>query len=216
MERNISNKYLEELNEIKENVLSGRIKLLDLQLIPIFNKLKNSLTVENLEGHSKAYTDACILLEEKFEELKNLINTSEMERRLRAFLEKEPSDAVLINLFNGAWKKPFSIDMMAFNFLEKSKNLLCRESKAPIEIKHEEIEPVEDLFIVEIMEKDFTVRMMDYYEEVRQKVPCSFNEIFENETNKVNVYKKFVYLMHLIQSGRIKYQEETDFIYVME
>ena len=64
----------EELNKkieiIKEDVLSGKTSLLELELNPLFHDLKDSLSIFNIENYSLTYKNACELLVEKFEELK--------------------------------------------------------------------------------------------------------------------------------------------------
>ena len=40
--------------------------------------------------------------------------------------------------------------------------------------------------------------------------------IFEDEEDDIKLCKKFVYLLHLLQSGLVNYQKETNFIYIIK
>jgi len=64
----------EEINKrialIKEDVLLGKINLLELQLNPIFNEIKNSISISNIENYSQSFNNAVELLNRKFEELR--------------------------------------------------------------------------------------------------------------------------------------------------
>ena len=72
----IEDNILEELNSkiknIHDEILEGKVSLLDLELVPLFNQIKDTLNVDNLDKYSKSYINACGLLNQKFEELKNL------------------------------------------------------------------------------------------------------------------------------------------------
>lgn len=205
---------MQQIDDIRNRVLSGEIKILDYQLIPVFDELRKSLNVDTIDGHSKAYSTACILLENKLEELKNLISSSEMERKLVEFLENQPSDVLIAKVFNNCWKKPLVIERLSYDFLKYSKDLLCKDKTPKKEIQHEEYSPPTEDYIIKIQKQNFTEEMTNYFESIRHKLPCTFNELFEDEPNRITACQNFVFLMHLIQYGKIHYQKETDHLYL--
>jgi len=75
----------EEINKkialIREDVISGKINLLELQLTPIFGNIKNSISIYNIENYSQSYKNAVELLNRKFEELKNLLSSLDIEKK---------------------------------------------------------------------------------------------------------------------------------------
>jgi hypothetical protein len=212
--------FSEELNEkiegIQKKVYSGEITLLNLELVPIFNSLKNSVTVNNIDRYSKPYREACGLLDQKFNELKKLLGSSTIEKTFLEYLESNPKDEDIVQLFDNCWRSIFYLDTLSIHFLELSKNLLCREKENSIIAETIEMEESDEEFVVKIPKHKFTEKMMNYFLQIKEKLPCSFDTLFEDEENDISLCKNFVYILHLLQSGFVKYQEETNFIYLEE
>ena len=84
--------FSEEINKkigiIKEEVLSGKINLLNLELNPIFSDIKDSLSIFNIENYSESYKNACELLIRKFEELRNLLSSLDIEKTFFDYLKE--------------------------------------------------------------------------------------------------------------------------------
>ena len=55
---------------------------------------------------------------------------------------------------------------------------------------------------------------MRFYNSIQKKLPCSLEDIFEDYTEQEIIYENFVYLLHLLQLGKIKYLKETNVIYL--
>ena len=55
---------------------------------------------------------------------------------------------------------------------------------------------------------------MKFLKKIEKKMPCPIDDIFKGDVDQVKVYENFVYLLHLLQAGLIKYQNETEFIYL--
>ena len=64
--------FSEEINKkiekIKDDVLLGKINLLELELNPIFIDIKDSLNIFNIKNYSHSYVNVCELLERNFKE----------------------------------------------------------------------------------------------------------------------------------------------------
>ena len=212
--------FSEELNqkieEIQRKVYSGEISLLDLELVPIFENLKNTLTERNLDNYSKPYKDACGLLDLKFTELKNLLGASLIEKIFLEYLQKTPTEEEILQLFDNCWREVFYLDIISYNFLEFSKDLLCREREIIPEVEPIEMDHTKGEFVVKIPQHKFTEKMMMYYSKIKDKLPCSIDTLFKDELDDINLCKDFVYLLHLLQSGIVQYQKETNFIYIKE
>ena len=56
--------------------------------------------------------------------------------------------------------------------------------------------------------------MTEYFNGIKDKLPCSFNDIFGKEKIQEKIYENFVYLLHLLQLGKIKYENETKTLYI--
>ena len=56
--------------------------------------------------------------------------------------------------------------------------------------------------------------MMNYFNTIKKKLPCSIDTLFEDEINDIILCTDFVYLLHLLQSGIVNYQKETNFVYI--
>jgi len=61
----------------------------------------------------------------------------------------------------------------------------------------------------------FTTLLVSF-ELIKRKLPCSYDMIFEDENNQIKLFEHFVYLLHLLQLGKIKYQKESNFLYLKE
>ncbi|MBD3214622.1 MAG: hypothetical protein GF311_18570 [Candidatus Lokiarchaeota archaeon] len=203
-----------KIRSVFDKVHAGEISLLDYELVPIFQELKDSLNTSNLDNYSKTYVEACNLLDKKFEELKELLNSLDEEKKFLEYLESEPSDSEISALFMDCWIKTFHSPILSYNFLEESKDRLIRERTSPLVIEHLQAEKSNEKFILELPKHKFTEKMMNFFETIKDTLPCSFYEVFGEETNQLELYKQFVYLLHLLQIGKIQYQMETNTLYL--
>ncbi|TFG30498.1 MAG: hypothetical protein EU532_00910 [Promethearchaeota archaeon] len=214
----IVNDITEELNkkiqEVQKKILSGEIKLLDLELVTLFDELKDALTVQNLEKSSLTYKNACVLLNQKFDELKSMLSSLESEKQFITYLNSNPSDLELFDLLNECWRKIFTIDTISLDFLELSQKRLGIDREGSITIEHLHKAKIKEKFLLEIPKHKFTEKMMKFFDTIRERLPCLLEYIFEDYTNQEIIYENFVYLLHLLQLGKLKYLKETNIIYV--
>jgi len=210
----ISNTLDLKIKEIRKAVLLGKIHLLNTELVPIFQELKNSLDQSNLSTHSKTYINACKLLNDKFEELRSLLSSLDNEEKFKQYLDSKPSDIEIYSLFENCWRHVFESDELSFNFLEESKEKLLGRNYDPIKIEHLETLKKKGNFILEAPSHRFTELMTEFYQKIRERLPCSFDEVFDGLENQVEIYEKFIYILHLLQLGKIKYQKDTHTLYI--
>ena len=205
------NKKIESIND---DVLSGKINLLDLELIPIFSDIKDSLSIFNIENYSESYVNACELLNRKFEELRNLLSSLDIDKKFMDFLKENPEEGEIIEIFNGCWNNYFEIEALSLNFLEYAKNRFCKEKTMDFTIEHLNKERSDYEFLLEIPKLKFTEKVNAFFNNIRNKLPCYFEEVFEKDIDQLKIYEQFVYLLHLLQLGKLKYQKETNTLYV--
>ena len=205
------NKKIESIND---DVLSGKINLLDLELIPIFSDIKDSLSIFNIENYSESYVNACELLNRKFEELRNLLSSLDIEKKFIEFLKKNPEEDKIIEIFNGCWNNYFELDALSLNFLEYAENRFCKEKTMDFTIEHVNKERSDYEFILEIPKLKFTEKVNAFFNKIRNKLPCYFEEVFEENIDQLKIYEQFVYLLHLLQLGKLKYEKNTNTLYV--
>ena len=210
--------FSEELNNriesIKNKVLAGKISLLDVELVSIFENLKDSLTIYNISKYSSTYKSAFQLLSQKFEELKIFLSYLDNQDKFLKFLKSNPKDIEIYQLFEDCWRDPFIIDTLSLEFLEYSKDRLVTKKPEPLKIEHLDKINLKETFLLEIPEKRFTDKMLAFFNSIKDKLPCSYEEIFEDESDQQKIFENFVYLLHLLQLGKIKYQKETNFLYL--
>ncbi|TET55675.1 MAG: hypothetical protein E3J52_12920 [Promethearchaeota archaeon] len=210
--------FSEEINNkietIKNRVLSGEISLLEIELVPIFENLKDSLTIYNISKYSRTYKSAFQLLSQKFEELKIFLSYLDNQDKFLKFLKANPRDIEIYQVFEDCWREPFNIDALSLKFLEYSKERLVLEKGEPLKIEPIEKIKLKEDFILEIPEKRFTEKMLAFFNIIKDKLPCSYEEIFEDELDQMKIFENFVYILHLLQLGKIKYQKETNFLYL--
>lgn len=204
----------EKIEEIQSKVLSGDINLLEVELVPIFENLKDSLNIRNINKYSKSYENAFQLLTRKFEELKILINDLDRKEGFLDFLKGNPKESEISKLLDNCWIKPFVITSLSLEFLEASFDKLNIEKNNQNVIEHIDRIKVTQDFLLEVPEQKFTEKMLDFFNHIMNKLPCSFEEIFEDEQDQIKIYEKFVYILHLLQIGKVKYQKETNFLYI--
>ncbi|MFX1237712.1 MAG: hypothetical protein ACFFAS_20045 [Promethearchaeota archaeon] len=208
-------KISRKIDDLQKKVLLGKINLLDYELVPLFDELKKSITIQNLDLNSKSYKNACDLLDKKFGELKNLLSSKDSQEKFLQYLEFNPDELEIASLFNGCWSEPFNLSSMSLSFLRLSKNKLSKKKRKGLIIK-----PVmrsnaqTGKFILEVPEQKFTDNMMDFFNSIIAKLPCFFEDIFEDDEDQIVIYEKFVYILHLLQSNKIKYQKETNTLYI--
>ncbi|MFX0038917.1 MAG: hypothetical protein ACFFCY_10215 [Promethearchaeota archaeon] len=210
--------FSEEINKkieiVKERVLTGELSLLDIELVSLFQNIKDSLNIYNINRYSITFENAFQLLTQKFEELKIFLNYLDNKDKFLTFLKTNPKDSDIYNLFNDCWRNPFTIDTLSLKFLEYSKDRLVSEKEIPLTIEPIEKIDVKENFLLEIPDKKFTEKMMAFFEKIKDRLPCSYDEIFIDEDEQLKIYENFVFLLHLLQLGKIKYQKETKFLYL--
>jgi len=213
----IEDNILEELNrkikDIHDDILEGKISLLDLELVPMFNQIKDSLNIDNLDKHSLIYKNTCELLNQKFDELKKLLSSLDTQEKFAKYLNTNPTDVEIYELFDGCWNKIFTLETLSINFLEISKEKLSKLIKKSYSIEHLQKKDEGGVFILEVPKLKFSEKMTEFFNSIQSKLPCSFDEIFEGDSDQIKIFEKFVYLLHLLQLGKIKYQKETNTLY---
>ena len=213
-----SKDFSEEINNtietIKNRVLSGEISLLEIDLVPIFENLKDSLTIYNISKYSRTYKSAFQLLSQKFEELKIFLSYLDNQDKFLKFLKANPRDIEIYQVFEDCWREPFNINALSLKFLEYSKERLVLEKGKPLKIEPIDKIKLKEDFLLEIPEKRFTERMLAFFNIIKDKLPCTYEEIFEDELDQMKIFENFVYILHLLQMGKIKYQKETNFLYL--
>jgi hypothetical protein len=204
----------DQLVQIKHDILRGKISLLELELNPIFQEIIDSVSTTNIFQYSHLYKETNDILYKKFEELKTLLIRMDNEQKYLDFLKKSPSDSEIAFLFTGCWCRPFYIGCLSLNFLQGSQKKLSIRNRGSIKIK--ELSRVESKgqFLLEIPMQKFTEKMNAYFTSISDKLPCSLDELFDNETDQLVIYENFIYLLHLLQLGQIKYQKETKTFYI--
>ncbi|MFW9771364.1 MAG: hypothetical protein ACFFEO_04250 [Candidatus Thorarchaeota archaeon] len=210
--------YYEEINrkikKLKMEMLSGKLSLLSFELDPIFQDLKDSLNTYNIDNYSALYKEACFLLNQKFEELKSFLKLLENDKLFFNFLDLNPSDQDISLLFNGCWRMIFNIETISINFLAESDKRYSKERNKIIQVEHLKRQKVNSEFLLEIAHHNFTEKMSLYFEKIKSKLPCKFEDIFENDKDQGEIFENFVYLLHLLQLNKIKYQKETESLYM--
>jgi len=209
----VSVEIIDQIEQIRNEVFSGKLSLIDLKLSPIFQKLKNTLNVKNLISYSKPFEGACALLSEKFEELQNLLNTIQDDEIFIKFLEKNPSDELVTSFFLKSWREIFYLESMSLKFLNYSNNRFSHERKMIGTIEHLQIQDQKENFLLHIPEYEFTEKMERYFNQISQLLPCKFEELFASENDQIKIYENFVFVLHLIQLGILKYDKEENIVY---
>ncbi|MFX1469195.1 MAG: hypothetical protein ACFFB8_11070 [Promethearchaeota archaeon] len=210
----LSEEINRKIEDIKIRVLSGELSILEIELVSIFENLKDSLNIYNINTYSTTYKRVFQLLSQKFEELKIFLSYLDNQDKFLQFLRMNPSDYEVFQLFGDCWREPFIIDKISIKFLEYSRDRLIKEKGIPLII-----EPIDKVksktnFLLEIPEQKFTEKMLAFFNSIKDKLPCSYDEIFEDEVDQIKIFENFVFLLHLLQLNKIKYQKETNFLYL--
>jgi hypothetical protein len=203
-----------KIKKIEDGILAGKINLLNLELVPIFKDLKASLNQLNLSSHSKVYIKACGLLDKKFEELKSLLSSLDNEERFNKYLQSNPSDIEIYALFRECWRGNFELSPLSLRFLQESREKLLDKTFEKYTIEHLEKEKRKGNFVLETPTRKFTEMMNSFYESIVDLLPCTFDEIFQNLDDQIEIYEKFIYILHLLQLKKLKYQNETGTLYI--
>jgi hypothetical protein len=213
-ELDLSDKINKRIALIKDDVLSGKINLLELQLNPIFSEIKNSISIHNIENYSQSYKNAVELLNDKFEELKNLLSSLDIEKKFEDFLKTHPNEDQISDIFRGCWRETFHFEPISLKFLDYASNRYIRERKTHYTIEHLTREKTNDQFLLEVPKYKYTEKISAFYDKIKKKLPCFFEDVFDNELDQIEIYEQFVYLLHLLQLGKIKYQKDTNTLYI--
>ncbi len=213
-EVDLSEKINKRIALIKDDVLTGKINLLELQLNPIFSEIKNSISIYNIENYSQSYKNAVELLNDKFEELKNLLSSLDIEKKFEDFMKTHPNEDQISDLFRGCWKEPFHLEPISLKFLDYASNRYTKIRITNFPIEHLTKEETNDQFLIEVPRYKYTEKISSFYDKIKKKLPCFFEDVFDNELDQIEIYEQFVYLLHLLQLGKIKYQKDTNTLYI--
>jgi chromatin segregation and condensation protein Rec8/ScpA/Scc1 (kleisin family) len=203
-----------QLDKIRNDIISGKISLLELELSSIFQKINETLNVKNLLNYSKPFESTCELLEDKFNELKKLLNTINSDKLFNDYLKKKsPNDNEIYSLLSKTWRNPFVIESISLEFLKYSNSRFSKEKKEIKSIDHIFKEVYGGNFYIQIPEKKFTEKMDIYLNKIYPLLPCKFQDLFDNENDQIKIYEKFVYILHLLQLGILKFNKESSLVY---
>ncbi|MHA1724227.1 MAG: hypothetical protein ACTSYC_03240 [Promethearchaeota archaeon] len=206
--------FQEELKEIEKRVKEGEISLLEFELVPIFSRLNALISPENLEPSIDLFQEACLILHQKFQEFKLILESMDSPHKLMEYIKQEPSETEILSLIRECWIDPFFLSSLSLDFLLESKKKLEYRSRQAKSFEQLELIIKKENFLLEISEESFTDKMNAYYNKIINKLPCSFEVIFENEHDQITIYEHFVYILHLIQLKKIKYQKYTRMLYI--
>ncbi len=204
-----------KIDEIQKQVKSGKINILNYELVSIFTELQKTINVNYLDKNSKTYMKACNLLEKKFEELRKLLGSLDNEKKFIEYLKLDPDDGEINQLFDMCWRTTFNLDPLSLEFLEASRKKLGKLEKKSYNIEHLKMSRKSgEYFILSVPEQGFSDHLLEFYDSTIEKLPCFFDEIFDGEHDQIKIYEKFVYILHLLQLGKIKFQKETNTLYI--
>ena len=212
-EQDISTEIIDEIERIKTDIFSGKLSIIDLELSPIFHRLKDSLNINNLIKYSRPFEGACGLLSDKFEELQRLLNTLDNEGVFTNFLKKSTSDEEIVSLFRKSWRELFHLESISLKFLNYSNVRYSQERKAIEAIEHLQGQKNKGDFLLRIPAHKFSEKMQCYFDQIINLLPCKFEDLFANEKDQLRLYEDFVYVLHLIQLGIIKFNKEKNLVY---
>ena len=216
MEKNNSSapSIIEEIQEIFEIIHRGSKHALSVDLNPIFQKFKRSINTQNLNESSSAFSKLCNIIETKFNELQIYLALFGQEKKFLGFLESNPSDIEIFNLFKGCWYKPFNLDVLSLDFLEGSKDSLESRIREGYIIENLEIPQKDENFLLEMPSSSFQEIIENYFNKISEKLPCNMEDLFEDIEKQEDKFEKFIMILHLLQNGLIRYQKQTNFIYI--
>jgi len=137
----------------------------------------------------------------------------DIEKKFEDFLKTHPNENQISDLFLGCWRKTFHLEPISLNFLDYASNRYIKEKITNFPIEHLIREKTDGQFLLEIPKYKFTEKINAFYDRIKKKLPCFFEDVFDNELNQIEVYEQFVYLLHLLQLGKIKYQKDTNTLY---
>ena len=95
----------------------------------------------------------------------------------------------IYDIFEGCWNHNFELEPLSFNFLEYSLVRFCKEKTIDLGIEHLNKERSDYQFLLEIPKLKFTEKVNKFLDEIRNKLPCYFEEVFENEKDQIKIYE---------------------------
>jgi hypothetical protein len=85
-------------------------------------------------------------------------------------------------MFNSCWNINFELDAVYLNFLEYALNRFCKKKSMDLKIEHLNKVKSDYQFLLK-----FTERVNALFNKIRNKLPCFFEDIFENETDQLKI-----------------------------
>jgi len=200
-------------NQIK----SGQIKPIDINLIPIFKKFQElNLSTPEIQNNIEYFIktlDTFLNAEEifrlKIDQIKEFIQKLDDKSIIVQFLQRFANDEnILEKLVNKSMNIPFTLDNITSNYLTDSFNRWTKPRSICIHEEFTEPPKTEKLdssnFQNETFNFDVVKEIEKYYFEIKSKLPCSLNDIIIQHENIEEAFMHFTYILHLIQDKKIK------------
>jgi hypothetical protein len=203
----------ERVREIMKMVLAGDLSLLDFELKPLFREIRDSVNPKSINNYASTYSEMLDLLERKYNEFQDLINQINSDDLFLRFLEKNPNDDIISDCFTGCWRKAFTLRTVSLKGLSKYFDRFTSSHKEFIDIQHINRSTKKGEYIFFVPKESFSEKMMDFYTVLVEKLPCDYDDLFKYEKNQLVIFENFVYLLHLLQIGKVKFQKETNILY---
>ena len=132
---------------------------------PIFSDIKDSLSIFNIENYSESYKNACELLIRKFEELRNLLSSLDIEKTFFDYLKENPKE---MEKFEMKFRQMFTkLTRLQFGEVLPKECAICK-TNIDLQIHHIR-------YVYPIKKKDLVRLCRQHHTEEHQKItPTQF------------------------------------------
>jgi hypothetical protein len=198
---------------MRSYVSSGEISLIDQQLGPIFDSLRQLLTEDDLSKGLEILQNSTLFLTEKLDEINRFISQLSQREKYLRFLQQNPSDERLAGILSSVWNQPMRLFPFSIQFLHQSYTQLVQNK--PIRRFFHSGEVLESPSVKPTMKIDdkaaeFEIEMNMFYDELHSKLPLNLTEILSPYTEPEAYYTHFSYLLHLLYLGKLFFDRTTN------
>ena len=109
---------------------------------------------------------------------------------INRFAKTKKQNSVIVyiqDLFKESWREIFLLDTLSLDFLMYADKRFSKESEQAIFVEHLTRQGSTEDFIIEIPKQQFTEKLEGFFAEIIKKLPCFFEDIFEDEQDQIRL-----------------------------
>ena len=202
---------LERTTQLKHQMESKHISLIEEELKSIFIDLKNLISPNDLDLGIAVMENGTLILEQKIEEVKRFINYLSQKDQIIQFLTSSATDQQLETILSQVWHCPIKIPYLSLDYINEKWIKLVKNKTQRKQNQFSELPAINEKSVVPLTEftDPFEKQMQNFLIFIIPILPASLDKILNKLGDIEQYFEQFSLILHLLQEGFLHYEKKT-------